>query len=165
MTIRTSFVFVSFFLQPEASLSTVSLSRISASSPNLSSSSSSHCFLNDAGSAISTLLAPVSKTYFRTRPASIVFPSPTSSARTIPPVFSAPIAAQKALIWCGFGSIFASSRKWNGKASSSSFLYLLYCSSSRLLSIDFSFVQLCKDAHRYSFCHQRRNCVSYLHKL
>ena len=34
-----------------------------------------------------------------------------SSARTIPPVLSAWMAAQKALIWCGFSSMFASSRK------------------------------------------------------
>ena len=89
----------------------------------------------DAGRAIKTRFAPDSRTYFSTSPASMVFPSPTSSARTMPPVFNAWIAAQKALIWWGFNSIFASKRKWNGEASSSSFLYLLNCSSSRLPSI------------------------------
>jgi hypothetical protein len=115
--------------------------------------------------------APESSTYFSTRPASIVLPSPTSSASTIPPVFMASIAAQKALIWCGFGSMWDSfaRRKWNGDFSSSMRLNLPYCSRSRfpfsLLSICVLPVKLCENALGDASCHQRRHSVPDLHEL
>ena len=89
----------------------------------------------------------------------------------MPPVFMASIAAQKALIWCGFGSIWDSfaRRKWNGDFSSSMRLNLPYCSRSRfpfsLLSTRILLVKLCENALCNSSCHQGWHCVADLHEL
>ena len=52
--------------------------------PNLSINSVLHCFLNAAGQTIIIFRLPIAQYWQMTKPASIVFPKPTSSAKTIP---------------------------------------------------------------------------------
>ncbi|PYQ95693.1 MAG: hypothetical protein DMF96_21260 [Acidobacteria bacterium] len=49
--------------------------------------------------------APSARLWAMTRPASMVLPSPTSSARMHPPSRRRRSAKMTASIWCGFGSI------------------------------------------------------------
>ena len=56
------------------------------------------------------VLSPRASIWAMTRPASIVFPRPTSSARMRPPSLRRDRANMTASIWCGFGSILAARR-------------------------------------------------------
>ena len=74
------------------------------SRPNLPESSSRHWLRSEAGTRMSMRPRPSAASCASTSPASIVFPRPTSSASTQPPVAIDDRAKAAASIWCGFRS-------------------------------------------------------------
>src|SRR5439155_5475971 len=64
-----------------------------------------HCPIRDLGTMSRMRCAPSARLWAMTRPASMVLPSPTSSARMHPPSRRRRSAKMTASIWCGFGSI------------------------------------------------------------
>src|SRR6266508_2359317 len=83
---------------------TLSPSTTSESRPNLLESSSRHCARSEAGTRMTARAFPSAASWASTSPASTVLPSPTSSARTAPPVGSDASAKAAASIWCGLRS-------------------------------------------------------------
>jgi len=77
-----------------------------------SKSSFCHCFLKDAGTTIIILLFPSAQSWLIIRPASMVFPRPTSSQR-IAPLERGQLKANKAAsIWCVLRSTVEETRVW-----------------------------------------------------
>ncbi len=82
----------------------LSPSTTSAARPKREQSSSRHWFRSDAGTSTMARPRPSEASCASTRPASMVLPSPTSSASTAPPVGSAASAKAAASTWCGLRS-------------------------------------------------------------